>query len=426
MDRGQLTKTNIQRWPYLLTGSIVFLSVGIIYAWSIFAAIFKMNFQSWTSTQLATTFTIIMGLFCVGSFSAGFILRKLSARATLLICAVLIGAGFMGVSMVQETTIWLLYLSYGVVGSFGVGLAYNTVLSTVTKWFPEKVGAVSGVLMMSFAFSTLVLGMGADALSQIINWRIVFALVGTLIAVVLVWASFILKVPGGNVLLPQKKVMQGNKAVQTVELSVSEMLKSSAFWLFFAWGVLLLIPVYGLMGNVKQCVMELDKDAVTVATFSVTLLAICNGIGRLLLGSLYDSLGRKKTMTIDTILIIVSSGLMIAAFRTGSIPLMMLGVMSTGFAYGGIPPIASAFTVDFFGANNYPLKFGIINLVILIGAFGSALAGVIRDTAGSFQTFFYILIVFGVLALILNLIIKRAAESRGVVELMPLSKPVVE
>lgn len=48
-----------------------------------------------------------------------------------------------------------------------------------------------------------------------------------------------------------------------------------------------------------------------------------------MLGSLYDRLGRKKTMSIDTILIILSGAIIIASFRTRSIPLMMLGVIFT-------------------------------------------------------------------------------------------------
>ena len=148
-----MMKTNVRRWPYLLIGSIVFLCVGVIYAWSIFAAILKTDFKSWTSADLATTFTIIMGMFCIGNFAAGFISKKLSARAILLACGLLISAGYIGISMVQENTIWLLYLSYGVVGGFSVGLAYNAVVSAVTGWFPEKVGSVSGILMMSFAFT---------------------------------------------------------------------------------------------------------------------------------------------------------------------------------------------------------------------------------------------------------------------------------
>jgi OFA family oxalate/formate antiporter-like MFS transporter len=407
MKGEKIMETGVKRWPYLLIGSIVFLCIGIIYAWSMFAVILKADFQSWTSADLASTFTIIMALFCLGNFVAGFILQKLSSKATLLICALLMAAAFIGFSMVQENTLWLLYLSYGGVGGFAVGITYNVVVSTVTKWFPEKVGAVSGTLMMSFAFSTLFLGMGAVALANVMSWRIVFFGIAIIMAVVIGLAAFILKLPGSDVVLPQRKVDEKSGDEQTVDMTVMEMVKSSPFWLFFCWGLLMLICVYGVMGNIAQCVLEMDEKATTMAAFSVTLLSIFNGLGRLVLGSLYDKFGRKKTMTIDTFLLILSSISILAAFKTGLLPLMVLGAMLTGFSYGGVPPTSAAFAADFFGVSNFPLKFGIINLFIFIGAFGSTFAGIIKDTAGSFQNLFYILIVLGIITLILNLLIKK-------------------
>ena len=153
-----------------------------------------------------------------------------------------------------------------------------------------------------------------------------------------------------------------------------------------------------------------------MATAAVTLLAIANGLGRLLLGSLYDRFGRIRTMTLDTLLIIASSGAMVLAFRTRSLALMLLGVALTGLAYGGVPPTSSAFVVDYFGAEDYPMKFGVVNLFIFVGAFGSALAGMIKDTAGSFEKLFYLLIVLGLLALGLNLMIRKPAPSPGLQE----------
>ncbi len=396
-----------KRWLYLFTGSIVFFCIGIVYAWSIFAGMFKDIFPSWTSTALATTFTIVMAFFCLGNFSAGFISKKLSTRAMLAMCAGLIGAGFIGVSLITENTLWLLYLSYGVVGNFGVGITYNIVLSTIARWFPDKIGAASGTLMMCFAFSTLVLGVGANSLSPIFGWRMIFAGLAVLMTLVVAVAAMILKLPENDISIQNTRVPDNRRSFPKSEMTVEEMLKSSAFWLFFIWGILLLVAVYAIMGNVKQCVLELDQTATGIATFSVTLLSICNGFGRMLLGSLYDRLGRIKTMTLDTSLIIVSSILMIAAFQVHSVPLMLLGVVFTGFSYGGVPPTSSAFTVDYFGANNYSMKFGIVTLYIFVGAFGSSLAGIIKDKAGSFRNLFYILILLGIVAFILNLFIGK-------------------
>jgi MFS transporter, OFA family, oxalate/formate antiporter len=396
----------VKRWPQLLTGSLVFMCIGIVYAWSMFAGTFKTNFSSWTNKDLGLTFTLIMGFFCLGNFYAGVLGKQLSPKAVFILSAVLNGLGYLGVALVQANTLWLLYLSYGVVGSFGVGLAYNTVLSTVTRWFPDRIGAVSGTLMMSFACSTLVVGVAADALCHWMSWRYVFVGVGALSALALLMAAFILKQPGPG-LLPQKPASGKQAVPATQDLTTLEMVRNSAFWLFFTWGILLLVAVYGLMGNVKQCVLDLDPGAKALATASVTLLAISNGLGRLLLGSLYDKLGRRWTMTLGTALIILSSVFMVAAFKTHLTSLMLLGVALTGFAYGGVPPTSSAFIADYFGVGNYSMKFGVINLFIFIGAFGSTLAGMIKDSAGSFENLFYLLIVMGVFAMGLNLLIRK-------------------
>jgi OFA family oxalate/formate antiporter-like MFS transporter len=406
----------IRRWPQLLTGSLVFLCVGLIYAWSIFAGLLKASFPSWSAKDLAATFTLIMAFFCLGNFCAGFLAGRMTLRARLLLSAVLTGLGYLGAALVQEHSLWLLYLSYGVLGSFGVGLAYNAVLSTVTRWFPDRIGAASGTLMMSFACSTLVLGVGAEALSRGLGWRPVMAGIALLTAAALAVGACILRLPEPGAPLPGKAAAGPRRPSGGRSCTPLEMVASLPFWLFFVWGIFLLVAVYGLMGNVKQCALELDPSAKAVATAAVTLLAIANGLGRLLLGSLYDRFGRIRTMTLDTLLIIASSGAMVLAFRTRSLALMLLGVALTGLAYGGVPPTSSAFVVDFFGAEDYPMKFGVVNLFIFVGAFGSALAGMIKDTAGSFEKLFYLLIVLGLLALGLNLMIRKPAPSAGLQE----------
>ena len=152
-------KTNLKKWIYIAIGAVVFLCIGIIYSWSVFAQVFSNSFKSWTSTELATTFTIIMAFFCVGNISGGIFLKKASPKIVMMISGILIGAGFIGVSQVRESSILLLYASYGMISSFGVGMVYNVVISVITKWFHDRVGMASGILMMSFAFSPLVLGM---------------------------------------------------------------------------------------------------------------------------------------------------------------------------------------------------------------------------------------------------------------------------
>jgi hypothetical protein len=57
---------------------------------------------------------------------------------------------------------WWIYLTYGVIGGLGLGLGYITPVATVTKWFPEKRGFGSGMVVMGF-------GLGAFFYSNIVK-----------------------------------------------------------------------------------------------------------------------------------------------------------------------------------------------------------------------------------------------------------------
>ncbi len=407
-------KSNVKRWPYIVLGFGIFLFVGLIYGWPIFAPVFGAEFKSWDSAALALTFTISMSFFCFGSMLGGTITKKTSPKIALMISAVLICAGFILTTTVQENTIWVLYLSYGVISGFGVGLVYNVILNVAAKWFPEKVGTVSGALMMGFALSTLLLGTGASYLIEIYGWRSIFLTLGIITAAVLLTGSFFIALPGKNVILPQKVESATGKCVSDTNMTLIEMIKSKQFWMFMVWGLLMLISVYALMGNAKQVALDIGASA-SIATLSVAVISLSNGLGRLVLGTAYDKFGRKITMTLDSLLLLASAVFIIAAFRTHSMPVMMIGFILTGFAYGGVPPTSSAFTVDYFGSKNYASKFGIVTIYILFGSIGSFLAGVIRTHAGTFQTVFYVLIALEILAVVLNFSIKKKSEEEAAV-----------
>ena len=51
----------------------------------------------------------------------------------------------------------MLFLGYGVVGGCGLGLGYVTPVATVAKWFPDKKGFATGLVVMGFGLGALVM-----------------------------------------------------------------------------------------------------------------------------------------------------------------------------------------------------------------------------------------------------------------------------
>ena len=138
----------LNRWVYAIVGVIVLLFAGLVYAWSVLSTPIAAEFTSWTKAQLSLTFTIVMILFCIGSLLCGLLSGKLSAKMSVRIGAVLFLLGFFLASRTQSVA--MLYIGFGVLCGLSSGLCYNAVMSTMVRWFPDRPGLISGVLLMGF------------------------------------------------------------------------------------------------------------------------------------------------------------------------------------------------------------------------------------------------------------------------------------
>lgn len=402
----------MNRWVYAAVGVVVLLLAGLVYAWSVFSSPIAAYFTEWTKAQLSLTFTICMAFFCIGGFVGGLLAGKVNVKINVWASAILFFVGFFIASRSNSTT--MLYLGYGVLGGFASGLVYNAVMSTISKWFPDKPGLISGILLMGFGFGSFFVGKVYQAMTPagpgIDAWRNTFFIFGVvlLVAIGVCGLFFVkptvedladLKIEG-----PAKKT---GKREEGLEATPAEMLKTSAFWLYFVWAILLSAAGLALISQATGVATEVgpEVDASTIATV-VGLISICNGIGRVIFGGLFDKIGRGKTMTLISVAFIVSVSILVLALTQQSFTLIVVGFICTGFSYGGVTPTNSAFISAFYGKKNYPVNFSIINMNLLVASFGSTIAGMLYDASGSFLSTFFMMIGAGVLAVICNLFIR--------------------
>lgn len=146
----------LNRWVYAIVGVIVLLFAGLVYAWSVLSTPIGAEFTGWTKAQLSLTFTLVMILFCIGSLLCGLLAGRLSAKNAVRLGAVLFLAGFFIASRCQSPL--TLYLGFGVLCGLGSGLSYNAVMSTMVRWFPDRPGLISGVLLMGFGGGSFLIG----------------------------------------------------------------------------------------------------------------------------------------------------------------------------------------------------------------------------------------------------------------------------
>jgi OFA family oxalate/formate antiporter-like MFS transporter len=346
---------------------ILLLFLGLVYAWSVFKKPLAAEF-GWSDGMLTWNFTICMSFFCIGSFIAAKITRKIKHQFVVLAAGVMIFAGFFLAS--RMTSVWQLYVCYGVMIGFSVGAVYNCVLSVGNRWFADRAGMMTGIFLMCFGSGSLIFGPLSTSLMGSLGWRETFVILGILFILVFTLTSFWVYMPGDNVQIKPKTKVAGI----TVDVSTQDMFKTRNFWFYFVWSTLLSAVGLGIVGQVFT-ISNTFQMSDMVCSYMVSLVAVCNGIGRFCFGSIYDIKGRKLTMTVVSLVALVGVGLLAIAIQSGTAAILVAAFIFMGFGYGGITPSNSNFIRDYFGLKHYPTNFSIINFNLLISVFVGQWAG---------------------------------------------------
>ncbi len=403
-----MNKKMSYRWRILALSVPAMLFAGILYAWSILKVPFAADF-GWAAEQLSLNFTLTMCFFCLGGLLGSLLSRKVGVKAAMALSATLAGGGMALTGMLNVGHVTLLYVTYALMAGLGIGIAYNIIVSTVTAWFPDKKGLCTGCLMMGFGASSLILGNVADALFKgALARRGTYMVLGAALFVVLGLVSIFLKRPDANANLPQPAKKAGSTAedFEPKEYTTKDMLGRFSFWRAFV----LLIFAAAVGNSVISFTRELAISVGAVEALATTLvgvLAVCNGLGRIITGTLFDALGRKKTMLIATLLTIAAAGTMLISVLTSSVTICVIGLCLIGLSYGSCPIMMTSLTASFYGQKHFASNFSIMNCHLILASFMATAASSLQSAFGGYTAPFIVLLMLATLAFLLNLSIKR-------------------
>lgn len=394
-----------KRWLYLALGTISMLFAGIIYGWSILKAPFT---AWWDASQLALNFTLTMTCFCFGGFFGAKICKTVGIRFAIILSGILSAAGFLLTAMLDGSSILPLYISYGVLAGLGIGIAYNAVISTVNAWFPDKKGLCSGCLMMGFGASSLVIGNLVSTLMETADWQTAFFVLGVTLGIILLVTALILKRPDANTVFPEPKAKRSAAAefFEARDYTTSQMLRRVSFWMAFV--------CLGLLGAVGSSVISFARDLAlsvgaqaALATTLVGVLSVCNGLGRILTGALFDAKGRRFTMIVANILTISAAGVTLLAVSINSLPICILGLCLVGMSYGSCPTVSSAFVGAFYGSKYFPTNFSLMNFNLIGSSLMATACSSLLTSTGAYTAPFAVLLGLSIVALVLNLLLRK-------------------
>lgn len=399
---------NTYRWFILIASVFAMLFAGIIYAWSILKVPFAEDF-GWQAQVLSLNFTLTMCAFCLGGLLGSFLSRRIGVKLAGVASAIFSGSGMALTGYLNGNNVTMLYITYALMAGLGIGIAYNVIISTVSAWFPDKKGFCTGCLMMGFGASSLILGNLADLLfKSSLARKGTYILLGIALFTILGLVSLFLKRPSENEVLPKasKKATNHTEDFEQQDFTTKDMLKRFSFWRAFA-----VMTFAAAVGNsVISFARDLALSAgakVTLATTLVGVLAVCNGLGRIITGAMFDILGRRKTMLIATTLTIVAAGISLLSVVTASLPICIVGLCLTGLSYGSCPTMSTAFVSAFYGQKHFGANFGVMNCHLICASFMATACSKLLQTFGSYTAPFILLLVLAFFAFLLNLSLKH-------------------
>ena len=396
------------RWLYMVIGVIAMLFAGVLYAWSILKSPLASEF-GWSASNLAFNFTLAMSFFCIGGLLGAQISNRMGHRIALVIAGVLSALGFVLTSFLSGDNVALLYITYGVLAGLGIGVAYNVTIATVSAWFPDKKGLCSGCLMMGFGASALILGNVVDAMfKSTVGWRTAYIVLGVAICVVLVLAGLLLKKPDADTVLPKPKAGKnsGSENFEQSDYTTMQMLKRPSFWMAFVCISFLAAVGSSVISFAKDLALSVNAPE-TLAVSLVGVLSVCNGLGRILTGAVYDIIGRRKTMICANILTICAAIVILFAVSVNSLVLCIVGLCLTGMSYGACPTITAAVTSSFFGMKYFSTNMALMTFTVMGGSLIATLSTKVLELTGGYTATFGMLLSLTFVALLLNIFIKR-------------------
>jgi OFA family oxalate/formate antiporter-like MFS transporter len=358
------------------------LAFGAVYAWSVFLNPLVKTF-GWSNSEVTITFSIAILVLGFAAFFGGLWMSRVGPRVVGIVAGICYGLG-VALSSLSAGRLWVLYLSYGVLGGLGLGLGYIVPVATLVKWFPDRRGFITGLAVAGFGAGALFTAPVAAALIQRFGVLQTLGILGIVYLVMVVAGSSVMRnPPPGWVPNGWQPSAEKQAKLVTRDYTLKEALST---WQWYAlWAILFLNVTAGIsiISQAAPMAGEISGVPAVVAAGMVGIISIANGAGRLLWAWLSDALGRRQVFSIMFSLQAVLFFLLPAQHNFAILVTLAFFILS---CYGGAFGTMPAFATDYFGPKFVGSIYG---LMLTAWGFGGVLGPLliarIREVTGSYS-----------------------------------------
>lgn len=362
------------------------LCLGTAYIWSIFQSGIANSIFGGDNAAAGLSFSLLLAMLSVGGTIGGKLQVKFGPRIIVISGGVVLALGFFLASFVTASAPWMLWLTYGIMGGIGMGLTYSTTIACAQKWYPDKRGFITGLIVAALGFGGVVFtpaieflikqfgGTGVGEFKTFMVLSVIFLVVCT------IGGLFIVNPPSGYLpegyKPPVGSIANSDTANVNLDFTPGQVLRSPQFYIVTLAMMLACMGGLMMIGFAKP--IAIAKDMASTATMGVLIISLCNSFGRLFWGWVSDKLGRKAT-----IIILLTGTAMLSLFvnlAIGYFIYVLIGLI--GFLYGGFLSTFPSFTADLFGSKHMATNYGMVLVGFGLGAIVSSyIAGYYKNIA---------------------------------------------
>ncbi|HPG42777.1 MAG TPA: MFS transporter [Acholeplasmataceae bacterium] len=368
---------NMKHKGYVITSVILMLLIGSVYTYSVFRPFVEDRFTL-NTLQSGLPYMLSLFFYALSMMLTGRILTTKNQRMILIIGILLIGLGWFLAGFASHFMIFL--MGYGVMIGVGVGMVYGIPIKGIQDRFPLKKGLMTGLVLLGFGLSTLIVAPLSTYLIETYGLSQTFYIYAMIFMIVLVPISLIL---GIHQDASEVSNIQENQKI----LNVS----SIKLYLYFVMATTIGLMMIGLSYYIGVTVYGFNPWSIAL---SMSLFAVMNGISRPIFGWLMDRKGFYYSVKLSLLLIISAS--VISIINQGThLVLFMISYGIFWFNLGAWLAIIPAAVSMKYGRERYAKQYGLFFTGYGIGAIiGTLLSGFIMDLFGNTTYIYLIILVF--------------------------------
>jgi oxalate/formate antiporter len=408
-------RDNSNRWLQLLLGVIAMMAISSPqYVWTLFTGPFNQRLGT-TLPEIQVTFSLLIVLQTFFSPFQAYLVDRFGPRLLISVGAIMAGGSWVLASTVS--TLWGLYLTYGIIGGFGTGIIYVGIIGLMVRWFPDRRGLATGLAAAGYGFGAFFTSFPIDSMIKSSGYAHTLLVWGIIQAAIGVVAALGMKVP------PESYQPEGfDPAIAQNELQTRrsytprEMLRNPIFYLLFV--MMAMMSTSGLMvvSNVGPFANEYKVAQVLVfgmaaLPLSLTLSRVTNGLTRPFFGWISDHIGREQTMALAFALEAVCILVLLNVLDNPVLFVVLTGLVF--FGWGEIFSLFPSTLTDTFGTKYAATNYGFLYIAQGVGSIlGGPAAALLKQATGGWTAVFVIVAGLDLLTAILAITVLRRMRQR--------------